>query len=60
MAGPLALIAAVLLPLLMGEYLTSILLLIAIWSIMAISLNLVYGYTGQLSLGHSAFLGIGA
>jgi branched-chain amino acid transport system permease protein len=56
----LALIAAVLLPLLLGEYLTSILLLIAIWSIMAISLNLVYGYTGQLSLGHSAFLGIGA
>jgi branched-chain amino acid transport system permease protein len=56
----LALIVAVLLPLFTGGYLTSILLLIAIWSIMAVSLNLLYGYTGQLSLGHSAFLGIGA
>jgi branched-chain amino acid transport system permease protein len=56
----LALIIAILLPLFVGGYLTSILLLIAIWSIMAVSLNLLYGYTGQLSLGHSAFLGIGA
>ncbi len=56
----LALIVAVLLPLFTGGYLTSILLLIAAWSIVAVSLNLLYGYTGQLSLGHSAFLGIGA
>jgi branched-chain amino acid transport system permease protein len=56
----LAVVVAILLPLFVGEYLTSILLLIAIWSIVAISLNLIYGYTGQLSLGHSAFLGIGA
>jgi branched-chain amino acid transport system permease protein len=56
----LALIVALVLPLFTGGYLTSILLLIAIWSIMAVSLNLLYGYTGQLSLGHSAFLGIGA
>ncbi|MGD0661575.1 MAG: branched-chain amino acid ABC transporter permease [Syntrophorhabdales bacterium] len=56
----LALIVAVLLPLFVGGYLTSILLLIAIWAIVAVSLNLLYGYTGQLSLGHSAFLGIGA
>jgi branched-chain amino acid transport system permease protein len=56
----LALVLAILLPFVMGEYLTSILLLIAIWSIVAVSLNLLYGYTGQLSLGHSAFLGIGA
>jgi len=27
---------------------------------MSISINLIYGYTGQLSLAHSAFLGIGA
>lgn len=56
----LALVLAILLPHFIGGYLTSILLLIAIWSIVAISLNLLYGYTGQLSLGHSAFLGIGA
>lgn len=56
----LALIAAIVLPLFTGGYLTSILLLIAILSIVAVSLNLIYGYTGQTSLGHSAFLGIGA
>jgi len=56
----LALIVAVLLPLLVGGYLTSMLLLITIYAIVAVSLNLLYGYTGQLSLGHSAFLGIGA
>ncbi len=53
-------VVAILLPLFSGGYLTSILLLIAIYSIVAVSLNLLYGYTGQLSLGHSAFLGIGA
>jgi len=56
----LALILAIFFPLVIGDYMTSILLLIAIWSIVAVSLNLLYGYTGQLSLGHSAFLGIGA
>jgi len=56
----LALVVAILLPLLIGGYLTSILLLIAIYAIVAVSLNLLFGYTGQLSLGHSAFLGIGA
>jgi branched-chain amino acid transport system permease protein len=56
----LALIASVLAPLVVGGYMTSILLLIAVYSIVAVSLNLLYGYTGQLSLGHSAFLGIGA
>jgi branched-chain amino acid transport system permease protein len=55
-----ALVGAILTPLLVGSYLTSILALIAIWSIVAISLNLIYGYTGQLSLASSAFLGIGA
>jgi branched-chain amino acid transport system permease protein len=56
----LALVVAILLPLFAGGYLTSILLLIVVYSIVAVSLNLLYGYTGQLSLGHSAFLGIGA
>lgn len=31
-----------------------------IWSIATMSLNLVLGYTGQASLAHGAFLGIGA
>jgi len=31
-----------------------------IFSVLALSLNLLLGYTGQLSLGHAAFFGIGA
>ena len=31
-----------------------------VFTIGAISLNLLLGYTGQLSLGHIAFFGIGA
>lgn len=30
-----------------------------VWMAAAMSLNLLVGYTGQLSLGHSAFLGLG-
>ncbi len=32
----------------------------AIFSIVALSLNIVVGYTGQLSLGHQGFVGVGA
>ncbi len=60
MAWLLVLLAAILVPLFVGEYLTSLLVLVCIWSIMSTSLNLLFGYTGQLSLGHSAFLGAGA
>jgi len=56
----LILILAIVVPPLVGGYLTSMLILIGIWTIMAFSMNLIYGYTGQLSLGHAAFLGIGA
>jgi len=56
----LVLILAIALPPIVGGYLTSMLILIAIWTIMSFSMNLIYGYTGQLSLGHAAFLGIGA
>jgi branched-chain amino acid transport system permease protein len=56
----LAFILAIVLPSLAGQYILSILILICIWTIMSLSLNLIYGYTGQLSLGQSAFLGLGA
>ena len=37
-----------------------ILIIIIINSILAVSLNLISGYTGQLSLGHATFMGLGA
>jgi len=42
------------------EYILHILILIAIYSIVGISLNLVVGYTGLLSIAHAGFYGIGA
>ncbi len=56
----LALILAILLPVTVSGYIKSVMILIGIWIIMTISMNLIYGYTGQLSLGHAAFFGIGA
>ena len=38
----------------------SIATVFAIWAILAVSLNLVVGYTGLLSIGHIGFFGIGA
>jgi branched-chain amino acid transport system permease protein len=42
------------------NYLLHILTMISIYSILALSLNLLIGYTGLLSLSHAAFYGIGA
>ena len=42
------------------EYLIHIAILFSIYAILALSLNLVVGYTGLLSLCHAAFFGIGA
>jgi branched-chain amino acid transport system permease protein len=55
-----SLILAILIPPVFGGYLKTILILVCIWIIMGISLNLIYGYTGLLSLAQSAFFGIGA
>ena len=41
-------------------YLLHILIFIGIYIILSISLNLLTGYTGILSIGHAAFYGIGA
>jgi branched-chain amino acid transport system permease protein len=42
------------------EYLLHILILICIYSIVGISLNILAGYTGLISLAHAGFYGIGA
>lgn len=45
---------------LIDRYLSRLLMLGAIQSIIVLSLNLVTGFTGQLSLGQAGFVGIGA
>ena len=42
------------------EYILHILILICIYSILSVSLNLLIGYAGILSVTHAAFYGIGA
>jgi branched-chain amino acid transport system permease protein len=47
-------------PYIAGEYLMSQLQFICIYSIVGLGLMLLVGFTGQISLGHAAFLAIGA
>jgi branched-chain amino acid transport system permease protein len=42
------------------EYEVSLLTTIGISVMFALSLNLITGFCGQISLGHAAFLGVGA
>ncbi|MEW6363131.1 MAG: branched-chain amino acid ABC transporter permease [Acidobacteriota bacterium] len=42
------------------EYVLHIMILAAIYVILSVSLNLIAGYTGLLSIGHAAFYGVGA
>ena len=44
----------------LNPYYLQILVLVGINAIMATSLNLINGYTGQFSLGHAGFMAIGA
>jgi branched-chain amino acid transport system permease protein len=47
-------------PFVLDRYLLYILNNIGIMAIAAIGLNILVGYTGQISLGHGAFFGVGA
>lgn len=58
----LAIVAIIaLIPLFISNlYYIQVLIFIGIYSILALSLNLLNGYVGLLSIGHAAFYGIGA
>ena len=43
-----------------NPYYLHVLIMAGIFAVLALSLNLLLGYTGQLSLGHAGFFGIGA
>ncbi len=48
------------LPAFLGTYAISVANLIAIAAIGALGLNILTGFTGQISIGHGAFVGVGA
>ena len=61
LAGTIVLLTSlVVLPFLVGNYSLYVINLIAINAIVAIGLNILVGYTGQISLGHAGFFAIGA
>ena len=55
-----AALAIAALPLVLSPYGQDVVVRIAIYAIFALSLELLVGATGLVSLGHAAFLGIGA
>jgi len=54
------LVVVLLAPLLVGAYLQSQLVFVFIYAIIGVGLLILTGFTGQVSLGHAAFLAIGA
>ena len=63
--GPIAILVAlvalnVLLPRVTNPYYFQVLMLIGINIVLAVSLNLVNGFTGQFSIGHAGFMAVGA
>lgn len=56
----LCFLAFVALPPLAPQYLQSMMTKIVIFAIFALSLNLLWGYGGLISLGHATFFGVGA
>jgi branched-chain amino acid transport system permease protein len=47
-------------PLLLGRFYLYLGCMVAIWAIAALGLQVMVGLAGQLSLGHAAFVGVGA
>jgi branched-chain amino acid transport system permease protein len=53
-------LAALIAPALSDQYLLHVGIMVLFYLVLAMSLNLVVGYVGEFSLGHTAFLGMGA
>jgi branched-chain amino acid transport system permease protein len=58
--GLVALVAMAVYPVLVADYPRALLAEIYIFAIFAMSLDLLLGFTGLMSLGHAAFFGLGA
>lgn len=60
--GTLAVLAALdsLLPRILDPYVFQVLMLCGINVVLAVSLNLINGFTGQFSIGHAGFMAVGA
>ncbi len=58
--GVIAVLAFVVVPLVLDEYYLSICNLISVAIVGALGLNILVGYTGQVSIGHGAFMSVGA
>ncbi len=56
----LLILFVVIVPLVFGEYYLSIINLVLISIVGALGLNILVGYTGQISIGHGAFMSVGA
>lgn len=56
----IAAIILLLAPLFLGKYTIFLLSLLAIYALVALGLNLLMGYTGQIAAGHAGFLALGA
>ena len=59
-AGLVALLALLALPFAVSDYSRALVAEIFIFAIFAMSLDLLLGFTGLMSLGHAAFFGLGA
>jgi branched-chain amino acid transport system permease protein len=59
-AGLVVLVALLILPFLLADYPRALVSEIFIFAIFAMSLDLLLGFTGLMSLGHAAFFGLGA
>ena len=55
-----AVVMLLLAPLFLGKYTIFLLSLLAIYALVALGLNLLMGYTGQIAAGHAGFLALGA